>query len=116
LLRGRDGQLVAEQFLAADGALVAGDVRVEIGFEYYITLRAEREPELPLAGMGAALMLIGLAALTIWPPRTVWTAFAWGDEGASGQIMAARSDVDSGWFRRLAAQCSAEHTNEEAHG
>jgi len=116
LLRGRDGQLVAEQFLAADGALVAGDVRVEIGFEYYITLRAEREPELPLAGMGAALMLIGLAALTIWPPRTVWTAFAWGDEGASGQIMAARSEVDSGWFRRLAAQCSAEYTNEEAHG
>lgn len=116
LLRGRDGQLIAEQFLASDGAVVVAGVRVDISFEYFVTVRAEREPELPVAGLGAVLIIIGATALAVWPPRTAWIVLCQGVNGVSGQIGIARCETDAVWLRRIIGRGGADGPNEEAHG
>jgi hypothetical protein len=72
--RGIDGLSLAEEFLTEGRQLWVGDVTLDIGFEYYVVIRAAREPHLPLAALGAALIVLGVIGFVAWPERRAWVA------------------------------------------
>jgi hypothetical protein len=108
LRRGGDGQLLAEQFLAEGGQVQANGVSVDIAFEYYILARAAREPGLPLAGIGGALIFLGMASFLPWPSRTVWVAVRQDGEGSACQLVVPRIDAEAPWFRALNVMLTEE--------
>ena len=101
--RGVDGLRLAEEFLTASGALAVGDVTLDIGFEYYVMMRAAREPHVPVAAAGAVLVLAGIVGLALWPERRAWVAVCGrGDDGAGDalvcQIAVEPRDASAGWL------------------
>ena len=111
ILRGSSGELEAEQFLTENGQVKAGDVQVNIAFEYSVALRAEREPGLPLAALGGALIWLGLLGHLLWPGREVWAIIRPEAQGFACRLIVSRNDASAPWFAALAAKLSGE-----AHG
>ena len=108
--RGQDGGLLAERFLTQDGVIVVGrneevkqGLEVNIAFEYYVVLRAEREPELPLAALGGLSILVGFVAMALWPPQEAWITVQPRDQGCTCRLVLPRRDAGSPWVRGLAA-------------
>lgn len=108
LLRGSTGEIEAEQFLAENGQMRAGDVKVNIAFEYSVTLRAEREPGLPLAAFGGGLVLLGLVGHFLWPPRELWIIIYPEAQRCVGQLIVSQHEANSPWFRTLTAHLAGE--------
>jgi hypothetical protein len=111
LLRGSDNQLVAEAFLSSGGQLSTPAAQVELQVEYFIILRAEREPELPVAAAGGALLLLGLVGWWSWSPREVWLALRSGPEGTVGQLILPAGHAQEPW-----ATCLQHFLAEDADG
>lgn len=99
--RGRDGQLLAEEFLADSGQVTTEGVSVRVAFEYYVVLRAEREPTLPLAAVGGALTVIGLVGLAFWPPRELGIGMRAGNQGSLCRLVVPRSDAEAAWVKAI---------------
>jgi hypothetical protein len=72
--RGIDGLPLADEFLTEGRRLAIGGVTLDIGLEYYVVVRAAREPHLAVAALGAALVVLGVLGRGIWPERRVWVA------------------------------------------
>lgn len=110
LLRGTDGQLLDEQFLTANGAVSSGGVSVDVGLEYFVSVRAQREPALPLLAIAGILVALGLLGLVLWPPRRAWLVVEECAQGSLCQVVVARRDADSPWF-----VCATSLLAEAAH-
>ena len=106
LLRGSTGQVQAEQFLAENGQVMSDDVRVDIAFEYSVTLRPEREPGLPLAAFGGALIMLGLVGYLIWPTREAWLIVRQENQSCTCQIIVSRGNAGASWFIALVSNLS----------
>lgn len=104
------GKLVEDKFLAQDEQLTANDVTIDLAFEYYVNVRAEQEPELPLALAGGSLMFLGLLAAAIWPPREVWVTLVEQDNRSFCRLDVPSRDSEADWFRGIQAILG-----EEAH-
>jgi len=97
LLRGGSaGEVLAEGLLTENGALDGGDVRVRLAFEYYVRVRAEREPHLPVALLGALALLAGAVGHALWPPRRGWLVTEERETDAHRLLLAPRG----GWAER----------------
>jgi hypothetical protein len=72
LREGADGEVLAEGLVTEAGVLDGGDLRVRLTIEYYVRVRAEREPHLPVAALGALALLAGVLGQALWPPRRGW--------------------------------------------
>jgi len=106
LMRWSDGQALAEQFLDRDATLsvtnAQGDqVSVEVAFEAYVVVRAEREPELPLAAAGGLLALLGMAGMLFWPPRWAWVQVEERGKDCVCRVDVAARDARADWMRQL---------------
>jgi hypothetical protein len=111
LLRGTDGQLLEEKFLTESGSLSSGGVSADIALEYFISVRAQREPELPLLVTAGALMVVGVVGLMLWPPQRAWLMVEEYPQGSVCQMVVARRDAESPWFtcaRSLLAEAAHE--------
>jgi len=102
--RGSDGHLLAEEFLAESGQVVADEVTLRVAFEHYAILRAEREPELPLVAAGGVLVVAGLSGFLLWPPREVWLSLRPEEKDSACELVVDRADAQAPWFLRLRAQ------------
>ncbi len=99
LLRGSDGSLVSDRALQQAGEVTAGPVTVHLAPEYYVSVRAERQPERPLLYIGWGATLVGLLARLAWPPRELWIRLqAGGAEGRRQVVTAARGGRDA-WYQ-----------------
>jgi hypothetical protein len=111
LSRWSSGQALAESFLGGDGTLravgVDGELVVDVALEAYVVLRAEREPELPLAVAGGLLALLGLLSAILWPERRVHVALRARDAACDVRLQVATQGGASGWLPRLEAALSA---------
>jgi hypothetical protein len=110
LYRGTDGRLLTEQFLDQDGVISAEDIVVSVAFEYYVVLRAEREPELPIAALGGLSLLLGVATLAFWPPRRAWVSVLQVAPGVTEvaphcifRLVVGRQAAGSPWVQHLLA-------------
>lgn len=72
--RGIDGLSLADEFLTEGRQLYIDGITLDIGFEYYVVMRAAREPHLPIAALGGAMVVLGMIGFTFWPDRRVWVA------------------------------------------
>ena len=102
--RASDGLLLAEEYLDGSGQVGAGDATVSVVFEYYVTLRAKREPGLSLAVAGGLLMLVGMVGFVVCPPRDVWLSVRSRRRGSVCDLEVAERDVQAQWFLRLVSQ------------
>jgi len=102
--RASDGLLLAEEYLADSGQVGAGDTTVRVVFEYCVTLRAKREPGLPLAAVGGLLMLVGMVGFVVCPPREVWLSIRSRRRGSVCELEVAESDIQTQWFLRLVSE------------
>ncbi len=102
--RGIDGLSLAEEFLTEGRQVQVADVTLDIGLEYYVIMRAAREPHLPLAALGAAALLAGMFGLVAWPERCAWVAVQ-AREGAATlcQLAVEPSQASANWFAELEA-------------
>lgn len=108
LLKGSTGEVEAEQFLSQNGRIEARDIRLDVAFEYFVTLRAEREPGLPLAALGGTLVLLGLVGHFLWPPYYVWLIVHPEAQRCLIQLIAPSNEMDAPWSRALAARLTEE--------
>lgn len=111
LLRGADGQLLEEQFLTSNGAISSSGISVDIALEYFISVRAQREPELPLLALAGALVAGGVVGLALWPPQRAWLMVEEVPPGSACQMVIDRRDAESAWFtcaRSLLAETAHE--------
>ncbi len=99
--RGRDGQLLAEEFLADSGQIAVDGISVKVAFEYYVVLRAEHEPTLPLAAVGGALATIGLVGLVIWPPRELGIGIRAANQGSLCRLAVPPPDTEAAWVQAI---------------
>ncbi|NLG26966.1 MAG: hypothetical protein GX557_03595 [Chloroflexi bacterium] len=112
--RWADGSVLAERVLDADGELLVADlpgvgtVRVLVSFERYITVRAESEPEVPLAAAGALLGLLGLTGALLWPPRSAWITLREEAGVCRCRIDVAAADGPCEWRARLMSALERE--------
>ncbi|MHB0856222.1 MAG: hypothetical protein ACYC5M_01465 [Anaerolineae bacterium] len=72
LSRASDGSAIAEQFLTENGWLEAEGTRIDVAFEYGVTLLARHDPQRYLVLLGGLLLLLGLSAAALGPPRPAW--------------------------------------------
>jgi len=102
--RGIDGLSLAEEFLTEGRQLTVDGVTLDIDFEYYVVMRAAREPHLPMAALGAALALLGVISFVAWPARRAWVAVR-GREGAATvcQLAVERREASAGWLAGVEA-------------
>lgn len=101
VLRGRDQAVMDEQFLTESGTLTAAGLQLAIDFEYYVRVRAEREPELPLAAVGGGCLLTGAVGALWVQRRDLWVVVAPEGEGSVVEMAVPRRHVESAWWRRL---------------
>ncbi len=99
VLRGQDGVLIAEQFLTDAGTITTNGIVVHVAPEYHVTLRAEREPELPLAALGGVLVVLGMCGLIVWPPRENWVSISKAPGGSRCRFFASPADAGAQWLR-----------------
>jgi hypothetical protein len=83
IVRGRDGQVLADQFLDGAGVVTAEELTLSIVPELYVTLEARREPHRPAAWLGAALLALGALVGLLLPPRFGWARVEATDDGRS---------------------------------
>lgn len=102
--RGIDGRSLAEEFLTEGRQLIVDGVTLDIRFEYYVVMRAAHEPHLPIAALGAALVLLGVIGFAAWPERRAWVAVQ-AREGAATvcQLAVERRDASAGWLAGVEA-------------
>ena len=79
---------------------MADGVIVRVAPEYYVTLVAEREPELPFAALGGVLVILGLFGLVVWPPRENWVSISRLPDGSQCRFFASAGDAETQWFTR----------------
>ncbi|MCD6520696.1 MAG: hypothetical protein J7M05_12335 [Anaerolineae bacterium] len=72
VIRSSNGQVVKESFISQQSQMVVDGLTLRFAFEYYILLRAKREPLLLLGVLGGFLLLVGLLGFVFWPPRSLW--------------------------------------------
>jgi len=97
------GKLLAEQFLTQGSELSVNGVTIDLALEYYVVVRPEKEPELPLAFAGGLLALLGVCATMIWPRRETWITVM-GQGGASFcRLDIPARDAEADWFRIVQA-------------
>jgi len=94
--RGSDGQLLAEEFLSESGSIATDDATIQIAFQHYVTLRAEREPGLFLAATGGVLVVAGMIAFLLLPRREVWLSVRPRQEGRPERSRVARPERSRG--------------------
>ena len=108
VLRGRDGKLLGERFFTGQGEVSAEGVDVQVTPEYYVALRVEREPGLPLAALALALMLAGMLGFCLWPPRELWLSVSEDGKGCQCTLYAPRRNVGAPWLRGIEDRLSGE--------
>lgn len=108
MLRGSDGRILTEEFITDRSQILADGVKLNIAFEYYVTLRAEREPELPLLALGGVLIVLGMLGFVAWPPREIWIAMC--KEGSSSRchLFVPQKDAGARWFQCIEATIREE--------
>lgn len=110
LLRGTDGQLLQEQFLTENATISSGGVSVHIALEYFVSVQAQREPELPMLAVAGVCLAAGIFGLVLWPPRRAWVMVEECAQGSICQLVTARRDDQSPWFT-----CARSLLAETAH-
>jgi len=85
--RATGGQALAERFLTENDVLLVGGVRLDLGFEYSVTVRPEREPELPIIALGALALAFGVLAQVMWPDGHLWLAISDQEQGTVIEIV-----------------------------
>lgn len=103
LIQGSTGQSLAERFIDHNDRVTAADVGVDLAFEYAVSLRAEREPGLPVAAAGAVLVLAGIVSSLTWPPREAWIAVRQDGSRCVCQLSVREADRQARWALALAA-------------
>ncbi|NLG51125.1 MAG: cytochrome c biogenesis protein ResB [Chloroflexi bacterium] len=97
------GKLLAEQFLTQGDQLTVGGATIDLALEYYVVVRPEKEPELPLAFAGGLLALVGLCATLVWPPRETWITVLDQDDASVCRLDVPARDAEADWFRIVQA-------------
>jgi hypothetical protein len=108
VLRGADGRILQEEVLTGSVRIAMDGATLDLTSEYYVMMRAEYEPELPLAAIGSGLLLAGLLGLVWAPPRGVWATLQESDEGYTCRLAIARHDTNTPWARTLKALLDEE--------
>lgn len=102
------GKLLAEQFLSQEGQLLVNGVTITLAPEYYVVVRPEKEPELPLAFAGGLLALVGLGAAVVWPPRETWITVLGQGAVSFCRLDVSARDAEADWFRIVQAILGAQ--------
>lgn len=105
--RSSDGVLLGRARTSSAAAIQAGPADVQITPEYDVVVQAAREPLVPLAMAGLALMLLGLAAHLFWPERRVWLSWRAGASPAA-ELWVARAQAQTPWVACLLALLKEE--------
>jgi len=93
-----------DQVLEAEARLELEGVVLDVAFEYYAVYRAESEPELAMAAIGALLVLIGLTAHMIWPAEAGYAVLtSEGPEAGEGWLILPHSARETQWVLCLRA-------------
>jgi len=102
--RGIDGLSLADEFLTEGRQLRINGITLDIDFEYYVVVRAAREPHLPIAALGATMVLLGMIGFVAWPDRRVWVAVR-AREGAETlcQFAVEPREASAGWLAGVEA-------------
>ena len=95
------GRLLGELLLAEGGELRDDRAVVRLAPEYYVRVRAEREPDLPLAVIGAVTLLAGGLGGALWPPRRAWVVRHVSGDGARCKVVLPARDAGPGWAVHL---------------
>ena len=93
----RDRQRVQALGRAIGAAVRPGDTVLDLVFEYYVNVRAETEPELPVVILGGLLALTGLVARAVWPPRRAFVALQSQDAATLCRLFVGRGQVRQTW-------------------
>lgn len=105
--RWSDGAPLLDELLDSDAVLTvaagAETSRAElvVAFERYVVLRAEREPELPVALAGIVLLLAGLLAALVWPARRVWVVLCAEEAGCRMRVHVPAAAAGAAWVEAL---------------
>ena len=69
-----------------------------------MVVRAAREPHLPIAALGATMVLLGMIGFVAWPDRRVWVAVR-AREGAETlcQFAVEPREASAGWLAGVEA-------------
>jgi len=95
------GHTLAEDFVTDDTVLTVGGIRLALGFEHHITVRAEREPGLAVAAAGGLLLMAGLVGYALHPARPAWLLVTTIEDGLRVDLVAMCRDVTAPWLTRL---------------
>ncbi|HHX63378.1 MAG TPA: cytochrome c biogenesis protein ResB [Chloroflexi bacterium] len=108
VLHGTDGRILDERQLAGNARFHVEGVTLDITPEYYVALRVEHEPEIPLAALGASLMLIGLGAGIVWPPRAAWLVLHDDGDSTVCRLAVPHHEASAAWARTVKALLDEE--------
>jgi len=107
LVRWSDGSVLLDKRIDADAAragpvvIEVNDAQVHISYERYVVVRAEREPELIVALLGAVLVLVGLATAVVWPQRRAWVVVCPAEGESWCRVDVPLGDAGADWVTRL---------------
>jgi hypothetical protein len=101
-LSGRDGRVLGELVFSSEADWQVTGLRVVMAPARYIVLQVTRPAGLPLAAVGLALGLMGLAASRIWPAQRLWLAMVGQDGRWRGQVASSSAALAEGMLVLLA--------------
>lgn len=98
VIRSSDGQVIKEDFISRQSQMMVDGLTLRFAFEYYILLRAEREPLLFLEVLGGFLLLVGLLGFIFWPPRALWVMVKAREAGTECILLLPRGEERAPWL------------------
>ena len=105
---GASGRLEDERFLSGDQEMRVGELTFGFRFEYFVTVRAQEQPETPLMLLGGLLVVLGLAGQVAFPAREAWVVVASTAQTSVCRLEVLAGDTHKPWYRCVRAVLGEE--------